>query len=317
MNNAITYYKHTNNIGDDIQTYAAAQILNHDYKIALDRESLDNYIGPKLNLLCNGYFMTNPKNWPPSENLIPFFISMHISNFKNCQKLMFDSALKPYYKRHLPIGCRDKHTLNNFKRLGIESYFSACLTLTLNPPKTIEKSGEIIFTEPFLKIDKPEYQRYFEKKLIPSSIKSNVINLKHIQDLKNLTFQERMNKTGELLQRYANAQLVVTSRIHCALPCLAFGTPVYFVDVGYNKSRSRSRFDGILQMMNVLDNKYFNFSSDTKYARLIRKLELYKFFNNSNLTNIIDWDHASNKSGPIEYHRKEIIKRIRSKFLSK
>ena len=35
-------------------------------------------------------------------------------------------------------------------------------------------------------------------------------------------------RTEDLLNKYASSQYVVTSRIHCALPCVGVGTPVLF-----------------------------------------------------------------------------------------
>jgi hypothetical protein len=38
---------------------------------------------------------------------------------------------------------------------------------------------------------------------------------------------------------------VVTRRLHCALPCLAFGTPVLFIE----PSADRYRFDGLREFL--------------------------------------------------------------------
>ena len=35
-----------------------------------------------------------------------------------------------------------------------------------------------------------------------------------------------MKLAQQVLNQYAKAKLVITSRLHCALPCLALGTPV-------------------------------------------------------------------------------------------
>ena len=41
--------------------------------------------------------------------------------------------------------------------------------------------------------------------------------------------EARLAMAERLLELYARARLVVTSRLHCALPCLALGTPVLFM----------------------------------------------------------------------------------------
>ena len=63
---------------------------------------------------------------------------------------------------------------------------------------------------------------------------------------------ERMEEAELLLQRYANAKLVVTSRLHCALPCLAFGTPVIFISKNLNTKRDMCRLEGMMDLFNYI-----------------------------------------------------------------
>lgn len=70
----------------------------------------------------------------------------------------------------------------------------------------------------------------------------------------------------ELVRCYASARLVVTSRIHCALPCLALETPVVFVNSDNLSSkrtlRSPGRFEGVLDLMRVAWYSSFKLSSE-------------------------------------------------------
>ena len=59
------------------------------------------------------------------------------------------------------------------------------------------------------------------------------------------THQQRFIQARGLLETYANAGLVITSRLHCALPCIAMGTPVVFVGAYDN-----SRFQGLGNLVN-------------------------------------------------------------------
>jgi len=64
-----------------------------------------------------------------------------------------------------------------------------------------------------------------------------------------------MDYAKELIKTYAHARFVITSRIHCALPCLGVETPCIFIssDVLSGSSlRSSGRFGGLLEMMNVV-----------------------------------------------------------------
>lgn len=77
------YYADSENIGDDIQTYAQWQFLPKvDYWI--DRESLHIFTPDeicKVALIMNAWFMYCPQNWPPSPLIVPLFISTHFSRY--------------------------------------------------------------------------------------------------------------------------------------------------------------------------------------------------------------------------------------------
>ena len=56
-----------------------------------------------------------------------------------------------------------------------------------------------------------------------------------------------MQCADELLKKYAKAEMVVTSRIHCALPCTGMGTPVIYVDNAGLEEVHRCRLYGLLK----------------------------------------------------------------------
>lgn len=275
MKKAIIYYKDSDNIGDDIQTYAASKLVG-DADYFLDREQLNKELTPpETKLLCNGWFMKNPINWPPHPNLIPLLISLYIDHKHGCYEEMLKPALKPYYQKYGPIGCRDKHTLKLFQDLQIPAYFSACVTLTL-PKYTGEKTDEILLVDPLVKIFDSKYTLTQIKRLIPQEYINRVSVLTHYDySLKNLSLDKRMEKVEKLLNRYARAKLIITSRIHCALPATALGTPVYFMDVGYDRKHAHDRLEGLLDLFEVIDDKNFPAGSNQIYNKLRRKLGLY------------------------------------------
>lgn len=85
MKYGLMYYKETDNIGDDIQTYVAKRFIPHiDYYI--DRESLNCFI-PKekeyVSVIMNGWFLHNKLAWPPSPYINPLLISMHFTSLEN------------------------------------------------------------------------------------------------------------------------------------------------------------------------------------------------------------------------------------------
>ena len=57
----------------------------------------------------------------------------------------------------------------------------------------------------------------------------------------------------EYLEMYASAKLVVTSRIHSALPSIALGTPVVFMDGNDLPGGQRTRVQGLLPLFHSAD----------------------------------------------------------------
>lgn len=58
-----------------------------------------------------------------------------------------------------------------------------------------------------------------------------------------------------LVKKYAKSKLVVTSRLHCALPCLGVETPVIFVSsekLNGDSIRSSGRFGGLKELLNTV-----------------------------------------------------------------
>ena len=118
-----------------------------EYKI-LDRESLNSYNDEPIKVIINGWFMEKPSNWPPSNNINPFFVSFHLNPTAK-KKMLSETGIK-YLKKYQPIGCRDIYTQKILSNYGIETYFSGCLTLTLNRdnfvPKNTKRHGILVIS---------------------------------------------------------------------------------------------------------------------------------------------------------------------------
>ena len=127
------------NIGDYIQSLAAKQFIkNKNNIIYLNRDNLKDYSGNKIKFIFNCWFIINDKTINISNNLIPLFISFHISNLNNIYKM------KKILKKYEPIGARDIDTMNALEKNGIKSYYSSCLTLTLGKTYKVQKK-KILF----------------------------------------------------------------------------------------------------------------------------------------------------------------------------
>jgi hypothetical protein len=70
------------------------------------------------------------------------------------------------------------------------------------------------------------------------------------------TDEIKMEYARTLIKKYASAKLVVTSRIHCGLPCLGVETPVIFVTseaLNGNSVRSSGRFGGLIELFHLAE----------------------------------------------------------------
>ena len=65
----------------------------------------------------------------------------------------------------------------------------------------------------------------------------------------------KLKYAKELINKYAKAKLVITSRIHCALPSLGVDTPTIFVTseaLQGNSLRSSGRFGGLIELFHTI-----------------------------------------------------------------
>ncbi len=249
--------QNTDNIGDDIQSYAASRFLPFvDFYI--DREKLDSFHGDddeqKVAVIMNAWYMYTKFNWPPSPYIYPLFVAMHISrqDYYGIETRFLDGLGGEYLKKYEPIGVRDWSTQEILSEKGITSYLSGCLTMTLDQFENIEKTDVVYLvdldTDQVKKIKEYYPNEYFEE-------------FSHSVDYAdNSDYEYRMIKVEEVLKKYQSAKCVITSRLHCALPCLALETPVLLI----YKEDFRDRMEFFLQYVYTatssdIENRQFDF----------------------------------------------------------
>ena len=272
MENGVVYFPKSRNIGDDIQTYAASLLVDNPQ--FCDRERLDLVEAP-TKLLCNGWFKEDAAHWPPSKAVQPLFTSFHIST-KNVDSMTTPEAID-YYKKYQPIGCRDYHTVNILEKFGVEAYFSGCITLTL-PKVEAPRGNEILFVDVLRTNYTDAYRQTVVNNIIPDAYRDKISFVTHFsEDLHKISVEDRMKQAKEMLDRYSKAKLVFTSLIHCALPCVALGTPVVFVDFGFNNNAAkRDRFNGIIDLFHIVSDLEAPYMNRDLKGKLGRGLGLYK-----------------------------------------
>ncbi len=226
MKYGIMYYKETDNIGDDIQTYVAKRFLPRiDY--CIDREALNCFIPEQKEYVCvimNGWFMHNKAAWPPSPYINPLLLSMHFTCLEKVDvgEKYLQGLGGEYLKTHQPIGARDVETQKRLTKNGIKNYFSGCMTLTMKAFENIKKQDYICLVD----LDEKS------TKIIKENTKRKIKEITHDVEpskIKEKTFEQRMKDVEELLKTYQAAHIVFTNRLHVALPCLALGTKVVLI----------------------------------------------------------------------------------------
>jgi hypothetical protein len=240
----------TKNLGDHIQILAGLSLLTR-LKIApkwyVDRDdeiasaNLIAHVNSKVLMLINGWFKTNPAEWPPNSKIIPLFIGFHIRLFQS-PSLISAEAIE-YYKQHEPIGCRDIYTQKLLSDLGVKCYDSNCLTFTL--PRRLD--------------DKSEQDTVFvssRDKNILNILPSHIGEYTYINHYSETTnFDENIAKANQLLTTYkTRAKLIITTFLHCAIPALAMGIPVivfYPKNNEYGHQSDRERYSSLSQIVRI------------------------------------------------------------------
>ena len=263
-------YMESENLGDDIQSYAAMQFLPRvDYFI--DRESMDAFLPETpetVKTILNGWYLYDHLACPPSEYIHPLLTSIHFDTKERPyggrdieMNFVLEYAGADFLRRNGPVGARDFPTYEMLQRHSIDSYFSSCLTLTLTPFPNIDKTNEILLVDACWD-DRLEPLRESLGKATGLPVRI----LTHYTPrpmLVQMTHNDRMMFVETRLKMYQSAQCVVTTRLHCALPCLALGTPVILI-------KEESSINRIGTFYQYFDDAGINELTDTKWINFIQ-----------------------------------------------
>lgn len=198
------------NIGDWVQIFAIDNLYHY---MGIDKKDIVRIRISELNTY-QGEKVILPINYPfyglynLSDDIIPVYLGISIIDSVVAKGLKF--------KEFEPIGCRDIHTYNELSKCGIDSYYGGCLTITFPKRKSNSNAGKIFIVD----VSDNIYSK------IPNEISENAERITHI--IEDGLGGESVAKG--IYKRYEEeAKLVITSRIHCAQPCLAMGIPTIFI----------------------------------------------------------------------------------------
>lgn len=232
------------NIGDYIQTFAIDCVyeymgIDRQHIVNIDRHDLRVYDGDDVILPLNAWFGYKEDFMLFSDKIHPVFIGFHNLDHSVCPKL------SPYE----PIGCRDEATYHILAENGVAAYISGCMTV-LFPKRNVDPIAGKVFL-----VDLPENVI----RVIPNEIVSKAVYVSHEVAINESADDEQERKRIEkvarqTLQMYRDeAALVITSRLHAALPCIAMGIPVIILRDGVDE---RFTFlDKFIKIYNIRDKK--------------------------------------------------------------
>lgn len=282
----------SNNLGDHIQIIANIELLkkcNLEPEIFIERnddiKSLKSYKGDKkILLVTNGWHKHNSDEWPPNDKIIPIFIGFHV-------RLRFFPSLLTnlnFLKKYEPIGCRDIYTQDLLEKHDIKTYESNCLTLTLDK-RDQNKNYDKVFI-----VTKNKNDENTLRKIIPSKLLKDAVFTSHSSNTKD--FDINMKRAQNLLDLYKNSKLIITTLLHCALPCIAMSIPII---VFWPNPLS----DNCLEGTKIWESDYERLSS------LNKMIKIYQFSEHK----IVNWNP---KPLDIDDLKKNLIIKYKKKIFS-
>lgn len=218
------------NVGDIFQTLAWDLVyaqcgITPAQTVNVNRYDLRTYSGEDVLLPMNGWFGIGrgADIFPLSPRIHPLFLGYHNLRARDAQALPRDAV----------IGCRDEETLHVVRSQGRDAFVSGCMTLLFPPRECAPQDGKIWIVDVSAKA----------RRAIPAAIRERAQTLSHEVrfDLHNPDGTDaeiaRLEDVARAyIERYrTEAKLVITSRLHCALVCIACGVPVVLLRESFDE----------------------------------------------------------------------------------
>ena len=229
----------TRNLGDEMQSFA---VLSHVDRVQtfVDRDALPGFrADAHTACVFNSWFMQGDDFRRPSAHIEPVW-----HGFAAGRPQVTSGEWLSYLREQPRVGCRDLYTTRLLSDAGVNAYWSGCLTLflgeALNVPAT-DRRG-VIF------VDVPrEAERVIPREIVDGAVRLSTFPA---PDIINKPL-ERWASLGRMADLLARAELVVTRRLHVALPAASFGTPVVVFPDGAI-SQARRRFSGYESILPIV-----------------------------------------------------------------
>lgn len=237
------------NLGDEIQSLASISWLPYvDARVERDNltePSLDTFPERSIKTFMNGWYGTKDMPWPPSKSIDPIFLAFHIEP-SVFQIFSSRKSMKYLMSNQTMVGARDTSTAEFLRSKGVSTFFSGCMTLTTYPIGQRNTSNAEC---KYLIVDIAESA--YDK--LPKELKQNTscrISHRLEGDAETvLNSKARFIKAFKLFEMYSSAKVVITSRLHSALPASSMGATVIMIQSdhlpGGGSGKDNNRFSGL------------------------------------------------------------------------
>lgn len=180
-------YKGSRNLGDAIQTIALQRFVKCSGYYY--RDLWHRITEFKDKMILNGYLC----GLPPIKGANTVVAGVHISKSNQSENIEWMRRISS------TIGARDPYTYDLFTKSGIKAHMIGCATCL--------------------------FKRYDGPRKGNLRVDSDRPTMSH-QIPTDMPWREQVLLAEKYLDAYRVAQSVITCRLHVAIPCLAFGTPV-------------------------------------------------------------------------------------------
>lgn len=265
---ASMYCESSQNLGDEIQCIAASRLLPRiDTMVARERLSsvTEDVVVP-----MNAWFGPADLSWPPAPSVRPLYFGFHLTHRHSSPEKVLSTEGVEHLQNHGPIGCRDTQTEKLLRAKGIDTFTSWCATLTLPRRQSEPKNGRVFLVN-------ADYVP------VPAALRNGAVVVNQNVHL-GLSPSTQRAMAEDLLVAYRDrARLVITTKIHCAMPCAAMGIPTVFI----GDARNVTRLEPVSRILPVNQFRH----SSNRLLRTINRSRANVAFMRS-----VDWDPS-----PIDY----------------
>lgn len=218
----------TGNIGDDVQSLSLSQPhLLGKPDLWIDRDQFADYANAgEVDLVANGFFLCASRSgklaFPPPPNIRTRYVALCASNIPNSAETI------AHFRASGPVGCRDLHSVKWCQNRGLEHYFASCPSCLLErdfdaPGKSVapyDPDGPIVLVD------------VNPKDLPPFGISNRpfLCLTNRVRPGDHRGAEARFAALRRRLRVLRSASLVITNRLHVAMPCIGMGVPVVMVE---------------------------------------------------------------------------------------